>query len=230
MFNYPKWLSDIRSHILEMARVWLLILGLKLVAWNIPNTVFAELNDRFVEADNAFKEAQAAPRSEILNTRVRVAFEKLVTCMKDIKDRYFKQPPLLDEDFVSLLLKPPKKKRSPIGKPTAQVTGDIILHGAHLVSFDNIRFLDGPSADPRADKWVYSYYGFTGPPTARHPYRLAGPPQSGEELLYCARTRRRNHDFDFDGESGNRIYFCLRLQNEKGESGPFGPISTIVIP
>ena len=121
MFYYPKWLSDVRSHILEMARVWLVILGLKMGLWNIPNTVFAELNDRFVEAGTALKEARASPRTEVLNTRVRVAFEKLAACMRDIKARYFKKPP-----------------------------------------------------------------------------------QSAAELLYCARTRRDSHDFDFDGESGNR--------------------------
>ena len=204
LFKKPKWLSAIRSRILETGKICPVIVALKVGLWNIPNTVFAELNDRFMEAGTALKEAQAAPRGEVLNTRVRVTFEKLAACMRDIKARYFKQPPLLDEDFVALLLKPPKKKYSPIGKPTAQVIADIILHGAHLLRLVHFRTVNGPSADPRADFWTYSYYGFTGPPTSRHPYRLLGPPQSAAELLYCARTRRDSHDFDFHGESGNR--------------------------
>ena len=77
IFKLPKWLPAIRSPILEMARVWPAILALKMGLWNIPNTVAAELNDRFVEADTAFGAARASPHTEVLNTRVRVAFEKL---------------------------------------------------------------------------------------------------------------------------------------------------------
>jgi hypothetical protein len=32
-----------------------------------------------------------------LNTRVRAAFERLIACMQDIKERYYKSPPLLIE-------------------------------------------------------------------------------------------------------------------------------------
>ncbi|MDR2518473.1 MAG: hypothetical protein LBD13_03545 [Spirochaetaceae bacterium] len=39
--------------------------------------------------------AIAAPRPEVLNTRVRAAFERLIASMQDVKDRYFTSPPLL---------------------------------------------------------------------------------------------------------------------------------------
>ena len=166
IFKLPKWLPAIRSHILEMARVWLVILALKIGLWNIPNTVFAELNDRFVEADTALKEARASPRGEVLNTRVRVAFEKPAACMRDITDRCFKTPPLLDEDFVALLLKPPKKKYSPMGKPRAQAAAGPLPFGAHLLSVTNIKTVNGPSAGPRADFWTYISTGSPAPHVA----------------------------------------------------------------
>jgi hypothetical protein len=40
-----------------------------------------------------------ACRSEVLNTHVRVAFEHLAACMQDVKDRYYKSPPLLEENL-----------------------------------------------------------------------------------------------------------------------------------
>jgi hypothetical protein len=43
-------------------------------------------------------------------------------------------------------------------------------------------------------------------------------------------ARGRFHEFDFQGESGNRLYVMLRLANDKGEPGPYGPLFTIVIP
>ncbi|MDR2518357.1 MAG: hypothetical protein LBD13_02965 [Spirochaetaceae bacterium] len=39
--------------------------------------------------------AIAAPRWEVLNARVRAAFERLIAAMQDVKDRYFTSPPLL---------------------------------------------------------------------------------------------------------------------------------------
>jgi hypothetical protein len=43
-------------------------------------------------------------------------------------------------------------------------------------------------------------------------------------------TRRKRERFDFDGESGNTVYFCLRYENSKGEAGPFGPLLSAVVP
>ncbi|MDR2518578.1 MAG: hypothetical protein LBD13_04100 [Spirochaetaceae bacterium] len=46
----------------------------------------------------------ASPRSEVLNARVRAAFERLIACMQDVKDRYFKTPPLLEEDLEDFFI------------------------------------------------------------------------------------------------------------------------------
>jgi hypothetical protein len=59
--------------------------------------VVTTLHDRTNEAEDALNAAMAAPRSEVLNARVRVAFERLIASMQDIKDRYFKTPPLHEE-------------------------------------------------------------------------------------------------------------------------------------
>jgi hypothetical protein len=74
------------------------------------------------------------------------------------------------------------------------------------------------------------YYGLTGTPSQQHPYRLSEAPESGFQLPYAVRTRRKRHRFEFQGESGNRIYVCVRWQNGRGLEGPWGPILTAIIP
>jgi hypothetical protein len=45
-------------------------------------------------------------------------------------------------------------------------------------------------------------------------------------------TRRKKGRFDFEGENGNRVWFCLRCENEKARmegQGPFGPFLSAII-
>jgi len=66
--------------------------------------------------------------------------------------------------------------------------------------------------------------------TEMHRFRITGNPKSGHDLPDHVFTRRKHHLFDFDGESGNTVYFCLRYENAKGNAGPFGTILKAVIP
>jgi hypothetical protein len=66
---------------------------------------------------------------------------------------------------------------------------------------------------------------------ARH--RIAAPPAKGEDLPHSLFTHKKKYRFDFDGDSGKTVYFCLKYENEKGGpkgEGPFGPILEAIIP
>jgi hypothetical protein len=77
---------------------------------------------------------------------------------------------------------------------------------------------------------VRIYYGLTGEAGEQFPFRLAGPLKTAKKLPYSVWPRKRKERFDFEGESGNTVYFCLRYENGKGEVGPFGPVLSAVIP
>jgi hypothetical protein len=50
-------------------------------------------------------------------------------------------------------------------------------------------------------------------------------PVSGDELPHSKFTRRKKELFDFPAEdSGKTVCFCVRCENAKGESGPWGPL------
>jgi hypothetical protein len=84
--------------------------------------------------------------------------------------------------------------------------------------------------------WYTAYSKISGPHTpvdTEAKSRIAAAPQTGDDLPHSVFTRRKRHRFDFDGNSGKTVYFCLRYENGKGgEEGesPFGPILRAVIP
>jgi hypothetical protein len=47
-------------------------------------------------------------------------------------------------------------------------------------------------------------------------FRLTAPPETGADQPHATFTHRKRFRFDFDGDSGQTVYFCLRYENEKG--------------
>jgi hypothetical protein len=88
----------------------------------------------------------------------------------------------------------------------------------------------GTAPDLRSDYGVRIYYGLSGEPTETHRFRVTGTPKTGKDLPESLFTRRKKERFDFDGESGKTVYFCLRYENPAGKAGSFGPILSAVIP
>ncbi|MDR2629853.1 MAG: hypothetical protein LBC60_02910 [Spirochaetaceae bacterium] len=114
--------------------------------------------------------------------------------------------------------------------PMAQAEADLVFPGIHLVELLKIRPVPGVGVSPPSGCGVRIFYVLSGPPTEKYPFRVSGAPSTGSQFPYSVFTREKNHRFDFEGESGNRIYFCLRYENSKGGEGPFGPILSAVIP
>jgi hypothetical protein len=175
-----------------------------------------------------------AARTHVITVKCQEAFKALTAKMRFFRDRYFKIPPLTEGDWAALGFRPKDTHPTPIPRPEAQVEADIAFPGIHLVELQNIRpvgLLGIP--DARSDYGVRIFYGLSGPPSDAFRFRAAGEPKSGNDLPYSMFTRRRKERFDFDGESGNKVYFCLRYENSKGRKegeGPFGPILSAIIP
>jgi hypothetical protein len=136
-----------------------------------------------------------------------------------------------EEDLRNMGIPPISGGRAPVPPPRHQVEADLVFPGIHLVELRKIRpaaSLDRP--DPRGGCGVRIYYGLSGPATGQYPFRLDKPLTTGRTLPYSVFTHKRKERFDFDGESGNTVYFCLRYENSKGQAGPFGPVLSAVIP
>jgi hypothetical protein len=146
-------------------------------------------------------------------------------------NRYMRFPPVTNEDRSATGISNHSGGRSPVGKPSAQAEADLVFPGIHLVELRKIHPAGGASPDPRSDYGVRIFYGVLGGGKARE--RITEPPRTGGELPQSIFTRRKTYRFDFDGDSGKAVYFCLRYENSKGGEegeGPFGPILSAFIP
>lgn len=230
MASYSPWLPTARDNQLHMAKTWCDVLARHASEWNIPEVEATDIESLIVTATEILEMAKTSDRTTAITARCRSAFDALVVRMRATKERYFLSPPLKDADYPLLLLKPRDAAGTPIPPPTARVEAEIIFPGVHVVELSEIQPIGGPSPDPRADWGVRIFFGFTGAPNSRYGFRLQEAPEMGSYLPYSEFTRRKKHRFDWDGESGNTVYLCLRYENENGESGPFGPILHAVIP
>ena len=236
MSTTKNWMPGRRTDQLAMAKNWLEILNSN-DTWNIPyESVNTELSSLIQAADEALAEAASSHRNQVSNSKCKTAFEALVAKMRDIKDRYYKSPPLQEHDFIALGLKPRDTIRTPVDIPTAQATADVSRPGPHLLML-HIKPLSETLHDPRADYGYRVYYGVLphGGATdeeALMPRRyMKKAPVKGEELPHSRFVRRKRELFVFpEDDSGKTAYFSIRYENSKGQPGPWGPVFSAVIP
>jgi hypothetical protein len=219
-----------------MCRNWLTYMTAeRRTAWGVPDAEYNELEVLCSAAESILRKAlDITERSHVVTAQCREAFEALTAKMRFVRERRFKVPPLTKMDWAALGFRNKGGRRAPTPAPEAQPEADLTFPGIHLVELRNIRPMAGAvPPDPRGDYGVRIYYGLTGEPTEAHRFRVTGTPKTGDDLPKSLFTRRKRERFDFDGESGNRVYFCLQYESptggEKGK-GPFGPILSAVIP
>jgi hypothetical protein len=177
-------------------------------AWNIPAAGAKKLATLTGAAKNE------TTRTPVATARRREAFNALIAEMRDVKKRYFLEPPLTDADIVSLGLKPHDPTSTPSGKPAAQVMAETYLVGRHELGVRLI-YVTGSEADP-ANKGYRIWYSIAG--------RDETPPANPEDLRKSFFTKRKKDVIEFEfGESGKTAYFAVQIEND-GKKGLWGPL------
>ena len=232
-----NWFPGRREQQLAMAEDWVDALGTKATIWNVPSAEVTELTTLTSAAGTALTRAMSSNRTPVITAECKTAFEALAGKMRFIKSRYLLSPPLTDADLISLELKPKDTAKTPVPPPSGQAEADISRPGVHLLEL-HFRPVAGSPPDPRRADYGYRiYWGILPPGGAAVEAATGGKrelmkaPASGDELPHSKFTRRKKELFDFAQEdSGKTVYFCIRYENAKGESGPWGPIFSSVIP
>ena len=142
--------------------------------------------------------------------------------MRDVKKRYFYEPPLVEADFIALGLKPKDAVPTFIGRPTGipllsaeyDRTGRIIIQ---------IKVVEGQQTDERTNYGCQMYYAV---------YAAGDPlPASGDELRNHRFTRQKKMSFSFaPADRGKTAFFCARCENSKGDAGDWGAMISALIP
>jgi hypothetical protein len=198
-----------------MARDWQSVAGTNANAWGIPPTVLQGLDSLIQAADTALATAKnETTRTPVATAQCKEAFDALTAAMRDMKRRYFLTPPLADSDYTSLGLKPHDTT------PTAQVTIETYLVGRHELGV-KIIYVTGSPTDP-ANKGYRIWYSIVAPGET--------PPANPDELRKSFFTKRKKDVIEFEfGDSGKHCFMAVQIENE-GKKGPWGPLTSALIP
>jgi hypothetical protein len=204
-----------------MAKNWVVILTAKGVEWRIPSADIQDLGTQTGEADSVLAAAQSdVTRTPVVNAHCREVFGRMEARMRDIKKRYFYDPPLVDADFVALGIKIPDSTYSPTGVPTAQVMVETFLVGPHELGI-RIVYVTGSPEDRENKSYRVFYLVLEHGET---------PPTQPSETWKSFSTKRRKDLVEFGyGDSGKTVYFAVQVENGS-KKGPFGPMVSAVIP
>jgi hypothetical protein len=236
MAHFEDWLPGRRGGKIVMCRNWLAVMTPETrEAWGIPEGRFGELAARFAAAAALLEQAEDRDRrTRVVSEGCRAAFKALEATMRFFKNHYLLLSPLGPVDFARLGLRLRDTIRTETPKPEAQAEADLTFPGIHTVELRNIRPVGNFGLqEVRASYRARVFYGLSGAPGGAFRFRVAGTPQGGRDLPCSVSTWRRKLRFDFEGESGSQVWFCLRYETGSGGeagAGPFGPLLTAIIP
>jgi hypothetical protein len=198
---------------------------------HIPLTEYAALSGAYTDWEAAYSPT-TKPHTKADTAAMEAAYKRTKKILSRFIQVWFRGFPdiVTAEHLANMDIPPIDDTKTPVPKPDNQVEADLTFPGIHLVELTKIRPVSGTPPDSRSDYGVRIHFGFSGPPSDDYPFRLSGIPKRGEDLPYSVFTRTKKKRFDFEGESGCTVYFCLRYENGKGDVGPFGPMLSAVIP
>jgi hypothetical protein len=227
------WFPGTREGQLNMAKVWISVIQSRGSGWGIPAAVLADLAAAYTEAQLILQTALSADRTPTITTECQRIFGILAEKMRFIKDRYFKSPPLVDEDYTALLLNVPDMIRTPRGTPRAQKTAEIRRSGTAMLIL-RYKYAEGTEdfADPHTDIRCQVRYGVLPPPGIEPAGKdLSKAPADAEDLPMVFSTQRKKDIINFaPNDSGKTAYFDIRIENGNQGYGPWCPIFHAVIP
>jgi hypothetical protein len=232
------WYPNSRDDQLHLVKTWNTVFAVHGYTWGIPPERMSQLQN---DANNAqiildkVKSGERTPADIVLCNEM---FKSMETEARFIKKHFLLIPPLTLADFPTLLLPLPNAAHTPIPTPTGQPALTLTYPGGPHVLAVHLSLLHGTQPPDRRGDYGYALYrgimpqgGATLEQAASVKHYLMQEPFSGDELLHYRFTRRKKELVDFDAnESGMRVYFCARYENQKGEHGIWGPVESAIIP
>jgi len=218
VLQFVAFMKGITNHVNANKTAWSHI-----PAQRISN-LSALLDDLEVAIDLA--SAQRTPAHTLARNNVQATATK---ALRLFVNQYLRFDPVTDVDLVEMGI--PLRDRIPTTIPTPRipVEGALAFPAAGLVEMREIHGVGAP-LDKRADYGVRIYYGVVGTPSESDKFRITDRPRTGDDLPHSVFTRKKNHRFNFAGESGKEVFFCMRFENMKGDAGPWGTIISAFIP
>jgi hypothetical protein len=230
------WYPASRDAQIHKMETWLVVFGAKAEVWGIPAATVTELGTTLGQAKSILAFVSSGERTPASIVQCNVVFKEMEAEARFIKKHYLLVPPLTASDLATLLLDQEDDTYSPIGVPEGQPLLTVTYPGGpHLLT---IRTGPLPGTQPLDTRGDYGYViyrgimpqgGATLEQAASAKHYLMKPPLDGEEMLYYRFTRRKQEKVGFAAEeAGMTAYFCSRYENQKGDTGKWGPVVSAV--
>jgi hypothetical protein len=221
MIRRTDWWPRTQNGQLEMAKQWVKVITEYGDSWNIPKDIAANFSNLTQDAENALLTVQDKnTNTSVAKAKCAEVFKQLTATARDMKRWFFHSPPMKDYELVMLGLKPRDFIPTPSGAPTAQAIAETVLKGIAELGVTAV-YRTGNPDDP-ANKVFRVYYVV----------RPAGEPapQNPDEFTRSFPAKRRESILKFDyTDSGKICYLIVQIENGK-KKGPWGPITSALIP
>jgi hypothetical protein len=105
-----------------MCRNWISMMSVTetRTRWGVPAETFQELGELFAAAQALLqKSMDEAQRTHVVTVEMQAAFKALTSAMRDMRDRYFKLPPLTEAEWAGLGFRQKDAHPTPFRPPTA---------------------------------------------------------------------------------------------------------------
>ena len=198
-------------------------------AWKIlpPDDAINDLIDDFENKLIATKKPNRGRVDVMKKDEARKILEK--ECRKFVQGFLARNPFVSDPEREMMGLNIYDVTPTTVPAPTTPAEGDLTFPAVGLVEVKNIRSATGLS-EKTTVQGARVYFGILGEPGENVKFGIDKPPKTGDDLPHSIFTRQRKIRFDFAGESGRKVFVCLRFENSKGQAGPWGSILQAFIP
>ena len=215
------WLPTRKDLQLVMGKKWNVKVAGNADEWNVPEDIRVRLSAAIEVAERELA-IPTGERNPISNARLKTAFAELTAVMRDMKKRYFYNPPLTDADLIALGLKIKDSEPTPVADPVGLAAANVKYPNAGALEL-HLKHDDAPPADDKANYGFRIYYGvFAAGDTL---------PVTGDDLHDSVFTRKKKYLFTFNPkDSGKTACFSIRYENSKGKTGQWGKLFSAVIP
>lgn len=215
------WMPTTRAARIAMAKTWNTVIPSYAESWGVPEADVTELKEAYEDFNNMMA-TPPEQRTQVFTQTIRRGDERLVAIMRKLKRLYLFPEIITEEQYMTLGLRLHDTEPTPVPVPVGTATGKISYLGGQQIQLEMEHATD---ISPEAK----SYYGF------RIYYAVLPAdipaPETEEALNKSVFTRRRRHIFRFPlANTGKKAHFRIVYENSKGESGPFGPIVSTLIP
>jgi hypothetical protein len=201
----------------------------KATSWKVP-APSGDMSDAIESFDFALQKA-TAPNSGRVDTmaknKARAALVR--ECRTYVQGFLARNPFVTDIDRENMGITVRDTIPTNIPPPLIPVEGELHFPAQAIVEVRNIRPLGGVPVS-LSKHGVRIYYGVLGDSDDVDKFRLSARPQTGSDLPHSVFTRRRSRKFVFERDSGREVFFCMRYENAKGETGPWGVMLSAFIP